>query len=116
MNDIQLISKRLNADLQPQFDFYEKVFEDKPKPITKETDFANIVFEDDIYTRILNNVDKMKEGKWYKIEDKEKVEAVKDMMQAGFLPDITFSDDFTKIRRQDTELLLKLKKDVQKKK
>ena len=119
MNDLELIKKSQNADLYPQFDFYEKVFADKPKSQKANIDFANFVFEDDIYTRILNNVDKMKEGKWYRVDDEEKKEAIKDMMQAGFLPDITFSEDFTKVKRQNTELhfkMFELKQNVKKKK
>ena len=107
MNEILI--KKQNSDLKPQFDFYEKVFNDKPKEKKLYKDFEDleVSFKNDMYGIILNNVDKMKAGKWYGIEDNEKIEKVKELMRAGFLPDISFNDDFSKIKRQNTDFHLK---------
>ncbi|MCF6184304.1 MAG: hypothetical protein L3J56_06705 [Bacteroidales bacterium] len=98
-----------NQILKP-FEYNEQIFKNTAKQQSVFDDDFTFTYENDEYGNILNNVDKMKEGKWYRISDKQKIETFKELMRAGFLPDITFSEDFTKIKRQNTEFLLKINK------
>ncbi len=91
-------------------DYYEIVFNDKPKDTDVFTDFDDLDLKwnnDTVEGRMLNNIGKMKENKWYAVDDKEKKETIKMLMRQGLLPDIVFNEDFTKIKRIDTELCFK---------
>ncbi len=96
------------AGISPNWDFYEKKEIDwdavfwGQKLTEKQIDD---LLGDNIYTRILNGVDKMKEDVWYKVESEEKKEIIKDMIDVGFLPDISFNDDFSKIKRSGTDII-----------
>jgi hypothetical protein len=52
------------------------------------------------YEKILNWIDEdMKFDKWYNVKSDEQVEAIKDLMRAGFLPDCVFNDEFSKFKK-----------------
>jgi len=91
-------------------DYYEIVFNDRPKDTDVFTDFDDLNLKwnnDTVEGRILNNIGKMKENKWYAVDDKEKKEVIKILIRQGLLPDIVFNENFTKIKRIDTELCFK---------
>ena len=101
------------GNLLPNWDFYNEYLKDREdvKRLSNSEDelLFNYVFEEDnIYNRILKNIERLKEGKYYRVKDEEMKEAIKEMMEAGFLPDIVFNDDFGMIKRQDTEFIFNL--------
>jgi len=52
------------------------------------------------YLKILNKIDnEMQFVKWYNIKTVEQKETLKDLMQAGFLPDCIFNKDYTKFKK-----------------
>jgi len=62
------------------------------------------------YEKILNWIDKdMKFDTWYKVKSDEQIEAIKELMDANFLPDCIFNDDYTKFKKSkfDYEKYLK---------
>jgi hypothetical protein len=101
--------------IKPNHKFYEQkglfdpVFVPKPKPkrVYKDFEDLDVYFIDDIFSVIINNVDKLKENKWYRIKSDEQREAIKDLMRAGFLPDVVLNDDHTQMKRKGTEIILK---------
>ncbi len=97
------------AGISPNWDFYEKkevLNLSKKEPYTSAE--IDAFFENDIHMNILNHIDELKERKWYRIKDAKKMQAIKDLMDWGFLPDVSFNDDLTHIRKIDTEDTLKL--------
>jgi len=101
--------------IKPNHKFYEQkglfepVFIPKPKPKRVYDDFESldVYFTDDIYSVIINNVDRLKENKWYRITSDEQKEAIKDLMCAGFLPDVVLNDDHTQMKRKGTKTIFK---------
>ena len=52
------------------------------------------------YLNILTWIDEeMEFDKWYNVKNDDQLEAIKDLMQAGFLPDCVFNDDFTQFKK-----------------
>ena len=52
------------------------------------------------YEKILNWIDQeMKFDKWYTVKSEEQIEAIKDLMDANFLPDCIFNEDYTKFKK-----------------
>ena len=66
------------------------------------------------YEKILNWIDQeMKFDKWYIVKSEEQITAIKELMDAKFLPDCIFNHDYTKFKKSKAiyeQYLLKLSK------
>ena len=52
------------------------------------------------YEKTLNWIDKeMKFDTWYNVKSDEQIETIKDLMDAKFLPDCIFNEDYTKFKK-----------------
>ena len=52
------------------------------------------------YINILTWIDEeMEFDKWYNVKNDEQLEAIKDLMQAGFLPDCVLNDDHSMFKK-----------------
>ncbi|NOZ36020.1 MAG: hypothetical protein GXO80_12070 [Chlorobi bacterium] len=52
------------------------------------------------YEKILEWIDKeMKFDKWYNVKSEEQIKAIKELMDAKFLPDCVFNEDYTKFKK-----------------
>jgi len=38
-------------------------------------------------------------NKWYNVKNEDQLEAIKDLMRAGFLPDCVFNEDYSMFRK-----------------
>ncbi len=67
------------------------------------------------YIKILNWIDKeMKFDTWYNVKSNEQTEAIKDLMDANFLPDCIFNEDYTKFKKSREDYEEYLVKPIQK--
>ena len=66
------------------------------------------------YEKTLNWIDQeMKFDKWYTVKSEEQITAIKELMDANFLPDCIFNHDYTKFKKPKAiyeQYLLKLSK------
>lgn len=69
------------------------------------------------YEKILTWIDKeMKFDTWYNVKSIEQKEAIKDLMDAKFLPDCIFNEDYSKFKKSKEEYEEYLIKPIQKQK
>ena len=93
--------------LEPNYEFYDVFKVVKPQTISI-FDNIELYTENTEHDKILRNIEKLKEGIWYKVHSEAQKQAFKDLMNEGFLNDVVFNDEFTKVKRQDTEIVMNL--------
>ena len=69
-------------------------------------EFYNEAPKRSLFNIMLDNLDKMEVGNWYRIKSSEQKDMFIVLIDSGFAPDVVFNSDYSKVKRDDYQLIM----------